>query len=288
MFGYLTIDRQKLNDGQKGLWQTFMCGLCVSTKNLVGNVSRMAVNNDINTFNVLFHSVQNKDVAVLQQRCVAHPLKKRSILQTDEITDKLAIANVLLIRWNLFDDVIDDGKTKKKIALNLLSSAYKKSKGLCQKLDETIEVRYDELRTLEKSNCNIIDLVAHPFASLTQDFCIFALGDHSNPFAETLCYNLGKWIYLADALDDAKDDIARGNYNPLVSHYGAKSVDELVNNIDEINFLMFSTLNRIAQSFNDLNLTKYRCLLTNILFDSLRGQTTQLIEKLKQYKRSAK
>lgn len=288
MFGYLTIDRQKLNDGQKGLWQTFMCGLCISTKNIVGNFPRMTVNNDINTFNVLFHSILNKDVEVLQKRCAAHPLKKRSILQTDEITDKLAIANVLLLRWNLFDDVVDDGKAKKKIALKLLSSPYKKCKQRWQKLDETIKLRYNELRVLEKSDCNIIDLVAHPFAALTQDFCKIALGEQSNPFAETLCYNLGKWIYLVDALDDAKDDMTQGNYNPLVSHYKANNIDELAENVDEIEFLMFSTLNRIAQCFNDLNLTKYHCLLTNILFVGLRSQTTTLLQNLKQYKRSDK
>ena len=110
MFGYLNIRRETLADEKQGLWQTFMCGLCVSTKKLVGNLPRMFVNNDVNTFNVLFHAIANEDVTIDRAHCVAHPFRKRPILRTTEITDKLAIANVILTYWNLYDDVVDGRK----------------------------------------------------------------------------------------------------------------------------------------------------------------------------------
>ncbi len=284
MFGYLNINKQKLNDGQQGLWQSFMCQLCISTKRLIGNLPRMFVSNDLNAFNVLFHSVLQKDVVVLQSRCASHPIKKRSILQTDEISDNLALSNLLLMRWSLYDDVVDDKKISKKIALRFISSAYQKCKNKLADMDKAIELRYAELRKLEKEKCAVIDLVAHPFACLTQDFCKLSLGEHTNDHIETLCYNLGKWIYLIDAVDDAADDLRNADYNPFVSCYNAKNMAELVRNADEIQFTLYATLNRIAQSFNDLNLTKYHCVLTNILFDSIRDKTTMLLNELKQYK----
>ena len=68
MFGYVNVDRDKLSDGEKGLYQTFMCGLCISTKKYFPNVARMSVNYDINFFNVLFHSVADVDVEIVHDR----------------------------------------------------------------------------------------------------------------------------------------------------------------------------------------------------------------------------
>ncbi len=282
MFGYLNIKKETLTDEKQGLWQTFMCGLCLSTKKLLGNFPRMFVSNDINTFNVLFHSATNTDVRVINGNCFSHPLKKRSLLVPTEITDKLAVANVLLTYWNLYDDVVDEKSLKKKIALRSLTSAYKKAKKILPKIDEDICNRCKELSKLEKENCKSIDMVSHPFAQLTQDFCSLVLAEKSNPFVEVLCYNLGKWIYLVDALDDIEKDLKKHNYNPFVCCYSAKSKIDVAKNFDEIAFEMRVVLNRIAQSFNDLNLTKYHCLLTNLFFESIRDKTETLLNKLKE------
>ena len=48
---------------------------------------------------------------------------------------------------------------------------------------------------------------------------------------------------------------------------------------EEIQFVMYTALNRIAQSFNDLNLTKYTCLLKNIFFESIRNKTKDILKK---------
>lgn len=281
MFGYLNIDKTKLEEGQCGLWQTFMCGLCFSTKKLFGNLPRMFVNNDINLFNVLFHSVENVDVEVHNGYCFSHPVKKRPILTPTELTDKLAVGNVILTYLNIYDDVVDGGGVKKKTALRLYKRAYKKAQKQWQELDETLCARYEQLRTLEKNGCTSLDEVAHSFAALSQDFCKLVLQEATTAFAETLCYNLGKWVYLIDALDDVDKDVKKHNYNPFAVCYGAKSATELASHKEDITFLMYAVLNRIAQSFNDMNLSKYRCILQNVLYDSIRGKTEQVLAKLK-------
>lgn len=258
-----------------------MCGLCFSTKKQFGNLPRMFITNDVNFFNVLFHSFEEMDVQVEQSYCFSHPVKKRSVLQTTELTDKLAVANVILTYWNLYDDVVDGGSAKKRAALSLFKKPYKKAQKLWQQLDEAVCERYNELRELEKGRCKSLDVVSHAFAALSQDFCRLTLGEKCTEFAETLCYNVGKWIYLIDALDDAQKDIKRGNYNPFVCCYGAKRFEDLFCHREEISFVMFAVLNRIAQSFNDLNLSKYTCVLKNVLFESIRAKTEQVLSKLK-------
>lgn len=278
MFGYVDVTKS-LEEGQRGLWQTFMCGLCFSTKKMFGNIPRMFISNDVNFFNVFFHSIANVDVQVEQSRCFSHPIKKRSVLKTTSLTDKIAVANVILAYLNVYDDVIDDGGAKKKLALSLYKKAYRKAQKLWPELDSVICKRYEQLRQLEKNGCDSLDAVAHSFATLSQDFCTLVL-EQRNEFAETLCYNVGKWIYLIDALDDVEKDLRRKNYNPFVSCYKATSLDELCKHNEEITFLMYAVLNRIAQSFNDLNLSKYTCVLTDVLFRNIREKTAYVLKKL--------
>ena len=281
MFGYLNIEKDKLEDGQSGLWQTFMCGMCFSTKKLYGNFPRAFISNDVNFFNVLLHSATNADVTVERKRCFSHPIRKMSVLQQTDLTDKLSMANVLLTYWNVYDDTVDGGSVKKKTLLKSLRRYYVKAKKDLPQLDELLAKRYAELRTLETSNCDSIDRVCHAFAQLTQDVAVVMIGEQANDNVQTLSYNLGKWIYLIDALDDASKDIKSNNYNPFVAHYGIKSASELQAKYDELQFVMYAVLNRIAQCYNDLNLVKYTCILKHVLFDSIRDKTKEILSRYK-------
>ncbi|MCH5151867.1 MAG: hypothetical protein J1F65_04325 [Clostridiales bacterium] len=281
MFGYLDVNKGTLEQGQRGLWQTFMCGMCFSTKSLYGNFPRMFISNDVNFFNVLFHSVTETDVEVEHKRCFSHPIKKRTVLKETDLTQKLSVANVLLTYWNVYDDTVDGGSVKKKTALRALKKAYRKAQKDFPELDGMLSKRYQELRELEQSNCDSIDRVAHAFSQLAQDFAVIVLDDKANEYVQTLCYNVGKWIYLIDALDDAEKDVKRRNYNPFVACYGVKSAAELGEKYDEIQFEMYAVLNRIAQAYNDLNLSKYTCILNNVLFESIRNKTKEILNGYK-------
>ena len=239
MFGYLDVYKDTLEDGQRGLWQTFMCGLCFSTKKLYGNFPRMFITNDVNFFNVLFHSVLGVEVGIDKSRCFSHPFKKRTILQETDLTQKLSTANILLTYWNVYDDTVDGGSLSKRTALKALSRAYKRAQKDFPELDAMLALRYGELREMEKSGIDGIDRIAHAFAQLSEDFATIVLGEQATEHLKTLCYNLGKWIYLIDALDDARKDLKRKEYNPFVAHYGVTSFEELATKYDELQFEMF-------------------------------------------------
>ncbi len=279
MFGYVNIDKNKLSDGEAGLYQTFMCGLCMSTKNAFSQKARMTVNFDINFFNVLFHSYLGLDVEVENKRCASHWFGKRTILKTDALTDKLAVANIILVYLDLYDDVVDGGSVKKKLAMKAFSKDYKKAAALWPQLADALNGRYAELRALEKENCSSLDRTAHSFAALSEDFCKLLLEDKANGFITTLCYNVGKWIYLIDALDDIKKDLSKGAYNAFTACYKGKDESFVKDNAEEIRFIMYSVLNRTAQSYNDLNLSKYACILNNVIYSSMRDKTERVLGK---------
>ncbi len=284
MFGYLNIEKAKLQQDKQGVWQTFMCGMCFSTKRQFGNVPRLFISNDVNFFNVLFHAVLHMDVSVEQHRC-ASSIKKRPILHQTPLIDALSAANVLLTYWNLYDDIVDGGSLKKKVAFKALGRAYRKAKTIFPQLDAMLSDRYNELRRMEQSNVRSIDAVCHSFAELSRSFAELTLqrcADSNTAVDEnvlTLCYNLGKWIYLIDALDDAPKDAKSGNYNPFLACYGFSDGMQLSQKYDEICFLMFAVLNRVAMCYNDLDLGMYGCILQNVLFDSIRDKTNEVLAR---------
>lgn len=281
MFGYVNINKDTIDDGQRGLWQSFMCQLCFSTKTQFGNLPRAFISNDVNFFNVLFHSVTQTDVQINQCRCASHPVKKRSVIQPDEMSDKLAVANVLLTYYKLYDDVLDGSGVKKRAAYRMFGKYRTAACARWNEMDAMLAQRYGELRALEQANCGNIDQVCHPFAQLSGQFAQLVLGERATTPVTDLCYNLGKWIYLADALEDLPKDLKRRNYNPFVASFGITKARQLAQHISEVQFEMYAVLNRIAMCYNDLDLTKYTCLLNNVLFESIRNKTAQV---LKQYK----
>ena len=279
MFGYLNVDKDTLEKGQAGLWQSFMCGLCFSTKKLYGNFPRMFISNDVNFFSVLFHSVLGVDVEVENSHCFSHPIRKQTVLRETDLTQKLSTAGVLLTYWNVYDDTVDGGSVTKKTALKALRRAYNKAKADFPELDEMLSRRYGELREMETQGAAGIDRIAHAFSQLAQDFATLVLGENATEHVQALCYNLGKWIYLIDALDDAEKDIKRKEYNPFVAHYGVSKFEELKPQHDELQFEMFAVLNRIASAYNDLNLQKYTCLIDNVIFKSIRNKTNAILAR---------
>lgn len=280
MFGYITIDKEKLKPNEIGLYQTFMCGICLSTKKLFGNYARAFVNYDINFFNILFHSVLDKEVTIYNDRCLASPIKKRSLLQSNDLTDILATSNVILSFVNIYDDVLDEKSAKKKIILNKYRKPYSKACGLFPDLNWKVSTLYEQLRFLENSDCNVLDKICHNFAQLSQVFAKLVLKENANEFVLDLCYNMGKWVYLVDALDDLEKDYKKSNYNPLIATFGnfTNAKEFVKTNYDDIKFELFATLNKIAQAYNDLNLTKYRCVLNNIIYEQIREKTNSILD----------
>lgn len=281
MFGYIKVDKSQIEPSVFALWHAFFCGICISQKEQMGFRARLLTNFDIAFFNVLFHSFLQQDVEFYDSHCITTPTKKRSIIKRDELTDKIAQANVILSYLNLMDDVLDEKSIKKRMALFAIRRPYKKAKELFPEMDREITRHYYELTDLEKDNCRIFDKICHPFAELSRVFAKVILGDKADVYILDLCYNLGKWVYLIDALDDLDADAAKGSYNPLIACFGGfKNGKQFVkDNKEDLEFVFYTALNKIAESFNDLDLQKYYCVLQHVLHVAVRNKTEEIFSK---------
>ena len=80
----------------------------------------------------------------------------------------------------------------------------------------------DALKELEKEKNPSLDRTADAFARLLAAAAP-GTGDETvdRPRAQLL-YQLGRWIYLADAADDLAEDREKGRYNPIDARFAGR------------------------------------------------------------------
>ena len=67
-------------------------------------------------------------------------------------------------------------------------------------------------------------MACEPTAQMMKELSDAVLKDKATENTAALMYAIGKWIYLADALDDYDKDVKHGRYNVLYLNYGEKTL----------------------------------------------------------------
>ena len=133
-----------------------------------------------------------------------------------------------------------------------------------------------ELQKKEKEQCGDIDEVADPFGKLLKTvFMAGAVGfsDADKKALAAFSYNLGRFIYIIDALDDIEKDIKNKNYNPFLIKYGYNGEDvcEFKKRIyDEYDIILTLNLESIASAYDLIDFKKNKKIIENIVYLGLR------------------
>ncbi len=281
MFGYVKTDFANLYVKDTVLYKAMYCGLCKSIGCACGQKARLVLNYDLTFLSILLHNVLGVDVKIEKQHCVIHAIRKRPVALPDELSKRIGALNVILAYHKLNDDVVDDGKGR--IKRTFFKSAYKKARKLEPKIDQIVKTRYQDLLKLEKQNCDSVDIIADPFGMMMQEIVEHIVGDSCIEQLKELSYNLGKWIYLIDALDDFDKDIKNKNYNVFKNVYSdIANKNALIKEKGQDLIIVFSTvLSRIGQLAQQLEYKFNHDLLDNVLLRGLSFQTKQIMENKK-------
>lgn len=137
---------------------------------------------------------------------------------------------------------------------------------------------FSSLNALEKQKCDSIDRVADTFATLMRDITRSLI--QTDDTIDTFTYNLGRLVYLLDAVDDVEKDQKKNRYNPLLLNYGecANKQDYLAKNADELSFLLKSTYNKMVGCYNAMNIVKYEGVLSNTVYLGIKMQMERLLK----------
>lgn len=280
MFGYVIPDKDNMLIKDFNVFQAYYCGLCKTLGKSGAPATRLCTNYDTTFYNVLLHSVAGTPVTFERKLCVFNG-KKKTVVKTDDLTAKVADLSVLLVYYNADDDV-HDGKKSRAFVKAVLFARKRAAARRLPFADKLMKESFARLAELEKRNSADIDAVADCFASLMRDLTRGLVDTDDN--VDVFTYNLGRLVYLFDAVDDVEKDSKKGRYNPLIAAYGTcESKEEfLKKNADELDFLLNSSYNRLVGAYNAMNIVVGEGVLSNTVYLGLNMQIKRLLKGEKQ------
>lgn len=224
MFGFVTIDPQKLTEEQVLRYKTVYCGLCRSLRDRHGSMARMTLTYDM-TFLVLFLSSLYEPYELGgEEACPAHPMKRRAFRQS-EISDYAADMNIALAYHNCIDDWKDDLDLAALAGSELMKASYKRVCSKYPRQCNAIEKCLAELSGIEQRWDIDPDAAAGSFGRLMAELFVMR-EDFWSDKLRSFGMALGQFVYVMDACMDLKNDKRYYKYNPFVSLYGRLDEEE--------------------------------------------------------------
>ena len=237
MFGYVKVNSPELKVKEYEYYRGAYCGLCRSMGKCTGQCSRMTLNYDFVFLAVFRIGLEKTRVEFEQKRCLVHPLKKRNSMKKNSVLAYCANAAAILNYHKIVDDLADEKGAKRFRALlakPFVSGARKKAlkAGLCE-LDARISMDLRRLSELEAQRLPSVDAPAEIFGQILADIVSYGLDGADARIAAAVGMCVGKWIYIADALDDLSEDSEKNRYNPFLLLYGGMPDKQLLASMED-------------------------------------------------------
>ena len=281
MFGYVVPDKPNMFIKDFTLYRAFYCGLCKTIGKNCGQFMRMTTNYDMTFFNVFIHALTGTAVEISNEVCILNPVRKKSVVKPNPLMLSVMDANTILAHYKAVDDVADDKSAGKKIAdAMVIRRHFRKACKRNPEMADIIRCGSTELNRLESEGCENVDLVAHQFATILKELTRLLAKEDYSEAAGDLMYNLGRWVYFADAFDDADEDAKKGEYNAFLIGYEYKDRPSFVSDKGkDAAFVLNCCYREIMNAFDNVKLKAYEGVVTNIIWYGLKEQTDKLLRR---------
>lgn len=260
MFGYVTASLKELSKEQQNRYGGVYCGICLQIREQASQTARLGLSYDMAFLALLLMSLYEPEETHGPLRCGIHPFRKRDWFDNEYIR-YAADMNVALAYYNLLDDWQDDGKRSAKWLSSVfgktLPDIEEKYPRQCRAIADSIA----RLSVLEKANCPNPDEPAHEFGKLLGELFVY----REDLWADTLRQMgdaLGRFIYLADAAVDYREDLRKGKYNPYIA-MGSRE------NWDRWDEYLVLAMGRCTANYEKLPLVQDKAILDNILYSGV-------------------
>lgn len=224
IFGYVKPVASELLVKDYEFYKAVYCGICRSMKRHTGALSNVTLSYDsvlLALVRMLF--VPDSEIGAERKRCIAHPLKRRPMLNENAATEYTARVFAILTYYKMKDDLGDEG-VKKKLLLTPVRPimSHGKNKAKIPEIADIIKERLDAIGALEKENAKSVDSLASLFGELLGEIFAYGLEGADRVVTYSFGYHLGRFILSADAAEDYEEDRIKGKYNPYVLLYGGE------------------------------------------------------------------
>lgn len=289
MLGYITADKPELKVREMECYRSYYCGICKSVGARYGQLPRFALSYDFAFLALLLASLSPEPEQVASERCIVHPLKKNTVTRGNPCIDYAGDIMVLLVYYNLLDDKADEHKVRGTLGSRLLADRAAALQQKYPKLAEVIDRELGRLTELEQEKSASIDLCGDAFAGIMAE--VFAgeavkelVPEEQLRPLRHIGYNIGRWIYLADALDDCGADIKSGSYNPLIWRFKYEGGEETIESFrerisEQMEIVLMSCLSEVELGYSLLRIAKNKGVTDNVIYSGLLKKTESLLRK---------
>ncbi|MBO4452523.1 MAG: hypothetical protein J5793_01170 [Clostridia bacterium] len=286
MFGYIRPRKSDLLVKDSEYYSALYCGLCRYGGKHISHITRWLLNYDFVLLALLRISLTGEKAEVCREYC-PYKCKKKNCVKADASYDYVISAFGLLSYGKLIDDINDEkgiDRAFKKFAKRAVFERIKRKSSKYPSLVEAVDKGLAKCAKAEKDRVSDTDFAADGFGAMMREIASFGLEGEKKLIAENCGYHIGRFIYIADALDDAFNDEKTGNYNPLLLKYG--SAAEVYKNRETITSTLYDSLNAFSNSYAlacKAELTEEDRIIFNIVELGGRDSVRRIIERNKKH-----
>lgn len=274
MFGYVKAHKPELKMAEYDTYKAVYCSLCRQLGKDYGVFAKFILSYDFVFLAMLKLGLQDECCGYKQMRCPFNPTKKCMRLEKESKALSFSAAClVIMFYYKLLDDMADNGlkgKLRSGLILPIFKFYRKKARKTYAKVDDEISKLMQQQADVEAENSDSVDKSAEPTAKMLEFVFSFDESDETKRVLERVGYICGKWVYLIDAFDDFEDDLKNKSFNPFKNREKTQAKG-LINNCNV----------ELANSFELLNLKRYKTILSNIIYQGLPNELKRIENKEK-------
>lgn len=260
MFGFVTANIKELSKEEISRYNAVYCGICRRIRLQSSSASRFGLSYDMAFLALLLLSLYEPDEKSGKGACGFHPLSPRPWVD-DPIIAYCADMNTALCYYKALDDYRDEKKLFSGRAIKIYEKSidriFSHYPRQCKAMDRVIT----QLGQLEKARCSDADLVASCFGELMAELFVYT-EDHWESTLRNMGMSLGRFIYLADAAIDYREDLKKRRYNPYIA------MGTGTNWVRWEEYLVME-MGRCTDYYTRLPIVKDKKILDNILYSGI-------------------
>ncbi len=281
MFGYILPDKPNMYVKDYNTYRAHYCGLCKTTKKQYGNLMRLGINYDITFIDIMLHGLLDQAPTIKTGGCILNPIQKKPYVLQDEISKNMVHLNVLLTEFKIKDDLADTFSPKKKLLNILLKRKIKKARANLPDVATVLDSAFLQQQQLEIKKTPSPDMAADAFSVAIKSIYKILLGDkYTDPIGD-IAYNLAKFVYIMDAIDDFEEDVGKNQYNVFRLKYpNAHTKSELIDLAgEELVQINNGIISSIKEAYEEVAITVNEGVVTNTLWFGLRSRANHIMKK---------
>lgn len=291
MFGYVRPFKPEMKFCEMEAYKSVYCALCKMLGREYGWTARITLSYDGTCIALMGAALSADPAKLCRGRCVCNPLKKCMYYCGETDVSYAAAVNVLLSAAKCRDSIRDGSfgeRLRGRLLLLLLRRAERKAACREPETAQCIQMQMAAQQALESSGCAIPDAAAEPTAMMTASFMThFTADETQKQVLHTFGYQLGRWIYLADAYDDLESDLKTGQYNPLTMKFGLNGSFSDVQRATVSSYVqqvLCANEACIAGAYELLELHRLRPIFDNLIYQGLPAVRKQLPRRDRRFK----